>query len=201
MNALNLQDSELHIDRQLHEFADRFPVTDKKTIRKQLNNTADIISGIDAKIDTKDGSTYNLQAKHRSKADADYQLPVKKVMVKSLKNADTPCINNEYVLPNVKEADYFIFIRANNPSMILSADSLNSIFHRYKSLQTEEIEIRNNSELSKNPRPIDISDATMFINPNLLAKLAITDYLIATFGTDFVQGIKSGNINIADYLM
>lgn len=201
MNAFNLQDSEQHINRQLHEFADRFPVTDKKTIRKQLNNTADIINGIDAKIDTKDGQTYNLQAKHRSKADADYQLPIKKIMVKTLKNADTPYINNEYVLPNVKEADYFIFSRANNPSMILSADSLNSIFHRYKSLQTEEIEIRNNSELSKNPRPIDISDATMFINPNLLAKLAITDYFIATFGKDFVQGIKSGDINITDYLM
>lgn len=201
MNAFNLQDSELHINRQLHEFADRFPVSDKKTIRKQLNNTADIISGIDAKIDTKDGQTYNLQAKHRSKADADYQLPIKKIMVKSLKNADTPCINNEYVLPNTKEADYFIFCRAENPSMILSADSLNSIFHRFKGLQSEAIEIRNNSELSKNPRPIDISDATMFINPNLLAKLAITDYFIATFGKDFVQGIKDGNINIADYLM
>lgn len=201
MNALNLYDSEQHIDRQLHEFADRFPVTDKKTIRKQLNNTADIISGIDAKIDTKDGSTYNLQAKHRSTANADYQLPIKKVMVKSLKNADTPCINNEYVLPNTKEADYFIFSRAENPSMILSADSLNSIFHRFKGLQSEAIEIRNNSELSKNPRPIDISDATMFINPNLLAKLAITDYFIATFGKDFVQGIKSGDINITDYLM
>lgn len=201
MNAFSLQDSELHIDRQLHEFADRFPVSDKKTIRKQLNNTADIISGIDAKIDCKDGKTYNLQAKHRSKADADYQLPIKRIMVKSLKNADSPCINNEYVLPNVKEADYFIFSRANNPSMILSADSLNSIFYRYKSLQTEEIEIRNNSELSKNPRPIDISDATMFISPSLLAKLAITDYLTATFGTDFVNGIKDGNINIVDYLM
>lgn len=201
MNAFNLQDSELHINRQLHEFADRFPVSDKKTIRKQLNNTADIISGIDAKIDTKDGQTYNLQAKHRSKADADYQLPIKKIMVKSLKNADTPCINNEYVLPNTKEADYFIFCRAENPSMILSADSLNSIFHRFKGLQSEAIEIRNNSELSKNPRPIDISDATMFINPNLLAKLAITDYFIATFGKDFVQGIKSGDINITDYLM
>lgn len=201
MNALSLYDSELHIDRQLHEFADRFPVSDKKTIRKQLNNTADIISGIDAKIDTKDGKTYNLQAKHRSKADADYQLPVKKIMVKSLKNADTPYINNEYLLPNTKEADYFIFSRANNPSMILSADSLNSIFHRYKRLVSEEIEIRNNSELSKNPRPIDISDATMFINPNLLAKLAITDYFVATFGKDFVQGIKSGDINITDYLM
>lgn len=201
MNALNLYDSELHIDRQLHEFADRFPVTDKRTIRKQLNNTADIINGIDAKIDTKDGKTYNLQAKHRSKADADYQLPVKKIMVKSLKNADTPYINNEYILPNTKEADYFLFSRAENLSMILSADSLNSIFHRFKGLQSEEIEIRNNSELSKNPRPIDISDATMFINPNLLAKLAITDYFVATFGKDFVQGIKSGDINITDYLM
>lgn len=201
MNAFNLQDSEQHIDRQLYEFSDRFPVTDKRTVRKQLNNTADILSGIDAKIDTKDGQTYNLQAKHRSKADADYQLPIKKIMVKSLKNADTPCINNEYVLPNTKEADYFIFSRAENPSMILSADSLNSIFHRYKRLVSEKIEIRNNSELSKNPRPIDISDATMFINPNLLAKLAITDYLIATFGTDFVNGIKDGNINIVDYLM
>lgn len=85
--------------------------------------------------------------------------------------------------------------------MILSADSLNSIFHRFKGLKSEEIVIRNNSELSKNPRPIDISEATMFISPSLLAKLAITDYLIATFGTDFVNGIKDGNINITDYLM
>lgn len=185
LDELNYFLSECQKKPQIAAIQSRFP--ELKGIRSvPADSYTDIFKQIDIKADNDfSGGVANFQLKCRTNATDDICFKVKELFGKEKNGigfAYTVDDTTTYYVfePNFTNSDYYVFIRGDNTPLIMPTTAIIRAFYRHREFTFDQLTIKDAND------SIDCSLRLLFINPQYLVQLLITDFIITLGGNELL---------------
>lgn len=183
LDELNFFLSEYQKKPQIAAIQSRFP--ELKSIRSvPADSYTDIFKQIDIKADNDfTGTVTNFQLKCRTNATDDVCFKVKELYGKEKNGigfAHTVDNTTTYYVfePSFTNSDYFVFTRGDKEPLIMPTTAIIRAFYRHHEFTFDQLTIKDAND------SIDCSLRLLFINPQYLVQLLITDFILILGGNE-----------------